>query len=101
MSQTPTEPEQHEEFMSIAVNGEVVCRIEMKPDALLSDLEDETVSLILGKTFGGALDDEDGDSIHEIELIQEYDPEIQLYLPEDDGEMDWSQPMNLSETEYI
>jgi hypothetical protein len=95
----PDDPPEYETFQKVAVNGNVVGEIRVKPDALLSDIEDAAFTTILAAQFGEiAQEDDGGDS----ETLEKYDPEIQIWTEnEDDDESSWSAPRNLSETHFL
>jgi len=97
-NETPSEAKELDTVQKIAVNGSVVGEIKVKPDALLSDIEDEAFAVMLAAQFGGVA--QDGEK--ETELLDEYDPEVQMWAKgEDEDEPSWSSPVNISETEFL
>jgi hypothetical protein len=96
--ETPSEAEELDTAQKIAVNGSVVGEIKIKPDALLSDIEDEVFAVVLAAQFGGVA--QDGEK--ETELLKEYDPEVQIWADnEDEDEPSWSPSVKISETEFL
>lgn len=94
----PNEPPEYETVQKVAVNGNVVGELRVKPDALLSDIEDEAFTTILAAQFAEVAQDDDGVA----EMLEEYDPEIQIWTEgEDDDEPSWTSPRDLSETQFL
>ncbi len=88
----PEEAPEYDQIVSIAVDGEIVAKVDVKSTLLMSDLEDQIASRLLYKTFEPDDDEDETDSIN-VEEIAEYDPEIQAKL----GDDDWGEipPSNL------
>jgi hypothetical protein len=91
---TPAEAVEYEDVIQVAVEGEVVARLQLKPEATISPMEDELVSQVLTETFSTQAEPNEDAR----EAITKYDPEVRIYTPEEDGgEGGWSQPMPASE----
>ncbi|MFB6110090.1 MAG: hypothetical protein ABEJ60_04360 [Halodesulfurarchaeum sp.] len=94
----PDAPSEYEPFQKVAVNGNVVGELRVKPGALLSDIEDEAMSAIVTAQFAEVARDGEID----IEMLKKYDPEIQIWMDrEGDDEPSWSSARNISETRFL
>jgi hypothetical protein len=96
----PQDPPEYETYQKVAVNGNIVGEIRVKPDALLSDIEDAAFTAILAAQFGDIAQDDEGED--DTEILKKYDPEIQIWpKDQDDDEQSWTSSRNLSETQFL
>jgi len=101
----PKELDQYEVSFAIAVNGEVVGELRTKPGPLLSQIEDEVMGAVLESTFSSSdtLDSsEDPEITTDTELLEEYNPEVQVFFGEtDEDEAEWTDSIPITDTGFM
>jgi hypothetical protein len=81
----PQEAEEYEPDLKIAVDGEVILKVNKKPDPILSDVEAEAAYRAMDGILQTVLqDEEEPPGMLDEETINEYEPVIRLW-----GEGEW------------
>jgi hypothetical protein len=88
----PEECQEYETLIKIAVNGEVVAKLETKPSVLQSELEEKAIHSFFAHVYQDGPDDDD------TELLDEYDTEFQIWEePEKIDGVPWTPPFSVEE----
>ena len=99
--EVPEESEEYEIVQKIAVNGEVIGKLQMKPDPLTTEVEDKAASVALA-TLLGTLQKHEAEDEEVVELLETYDPEVQVWAADtNEDEPSWKPAAPISETELL